>query len=68
MTKVNIGTINKDFNIGDLIFTLFSLGFLALIVLSVIWLLGSNKKRKNQLNNIENKIDALSEKVNKRND
>lgn len=65
---MNIGMHNGYFNVGDLIFTLFSFGFLALIIVSVIWLLSSNKKHTNQLNNIENKIDALSEKVNKQND
>ena len=65
---MSLGTFNKNLNVGDLIFTLFSLGILAIIIISVIWLLSSNKKRKNQLDNIENKIDALSEKLTKRND
>lgn len=65
---MDIESVNEGINIGDLIITIVSFGFLAIIVILVIWFLSSNKKRKNQLNNIENKIDALSEKVNKHKD
>ena len=65
---MNIETVNEKFNIGDLIFTLFSFGALVLVVIVVIWLLMINKKRNDQLNNIEVKIDALTKKVNKQND
>lgn len=65
---MDVESVNESINLGDLIITLVSFGFLAIIVILVIWFLVSNKKRKNQLNSIENKIDALSEKVNKFND
>lgn len=65
---MDVESVNDGINLGDLIITLVSFGFLAIIVILVIWFLASNKKRKNQLNDIENKIDALSEKINKDND
>ena len=68
MDEQKLIAINSTINIGDVIFTLLSLGFVVLIVIVVIWLVSSNKKRKHQLTTIENKIDALSEKVNKHND
>ena len=68
MDVISIEVSKATINIGDLIFTFLSLGLFALIVIVVIWLLFSNKKRKHQLTAIDNKIDVLSEKANKRND
>ena len=65
---MDVESVNDGINLRDLINTIVSFGLLGIIVILVIWFLASNKKRKNQLNDIENKIDALSEKINKDND
>lgn len=54
--------------IGDIIFQLFSLGFLVLIIVLIVWLFRSYIKRKNQLDNLEKKINDINEQIKKGND
>lgn len=55
-------------NLGDVIFQLFSLLFIVGVFSLIISLVLSNKKRRNQLDTIEKKIDVLIQKQNKNNE
>jgi energy-converting hydrogenase Eha subunit H len=56
------------YNIGDILFQLFSFTFLVLILVLIVSLFRSFSKRKNQLNSIEKKIDSINEQIKKEND
>ncbi|OKL36863.1 DUF4083 domain-containing protein [Domibacillus mangrovi] len=51
----------SNFNIGDALFQLFFLGFLALIIVLIVSFFRSNKNRRSQLDRIEKKIDDMNE-------
>lgn len=55
--------MNSGINIGDVLVTLFSFGFLIIIAIIVVSLFRSNNKRKNQLDRVEQKIDDLNKQV-----
>ncbi|MDQ0229211.1 DUF4083 domain-containing protein [Metabacillus malikii] len=55
----------NSFNLGDALFQLFYLAFIVLIVVLIVSFLRSNKKRNNQLDRIEKKIDDMNQRVKK---
>lgn len=57
-----------SFRMGDVLYQLFSLGFLVLIILLIVWFIRSNIKRRNRLDSLEKKIDDINEKIKKGND
>ena len=59
--KINLETTNSTINFGDILFTLFSLGFTILIIALIVSLIRTNNKRKQQLDRIEKKIDDLNQ-------
>ncbi len=58
--KINLESVNRSINIGDIVATLFSLGFVVLVIFLIIQLFRTNNKRKQQLDRIEKKIDELN--------
>jgi len=54
----------SGFNLGDALFQLLSLAFIVLIIALIVSLFRSNKKRKNQLDRIEKKIDDMNQQIN----
>ena len=58
---MNLESINSTINLGDIVFTLFSLGFIALIIVLIVLFIRSNSKRKKQLDRIEKKMDNLNQ-------
>ena len=54
----------SGFNLGDALFQLFSLAFIVLIIVLIVSLFRSSKKRKNQLDRIEKKIDDMNQQIN----
>ncbi|SMQ80954.1 hypothetical protein SAMN05444673_4056 [Bacillus sp. OV166] len=56
---------SSSINVGDVIFQLINLGFLALAIIIVVSFFRSNKKRSNQLNRIEEKLNILTEEIKK---
>ena len=59
--KINLETTTSNFNLGDILFTLFSLGFTVLIIVLIVSLIRTNNKRKQQLDRIEKEIDNLNQ-------
>ncbi|MDX8361621.1 DUF4083 family protein [Cytobacillus sp. IB215316] len=57
-----------DVNLGDLIFQLFTFGSLILAIILIVLFIRSISKRRNQLDSIEKKVDAINERINKNND
>lgn len=57
--------MSSGMNMGDVLVTLFLIGFFIIIVFIVVWLFLSNKKRNNQLDRVEQKIDELNKQVKK---
>jgi len=58
--QMGIEPIIKTYNVGEILFTLISLGFIMLILALVVWVIRSGSKRKQQLDRIEKKIDNLN--------
>ncbi|MGM0845556.1 MAG: DUF4083 domain-containing protein [Bacillota bacterium] len=56
------------YNIGDILYQLFSFGFVILFIVLIVFLFRSFSKRRKQLNNIERKVDLLNDQVKKGND
>jgi len=56
---------SSSINVGDVIFQLINFGFLALAIIIVVSFFRSNKKRSNQLNRIEEKLNILTEEIKK---
>ncbi|MDQ0232604.1 DUF4083 domain-containing protein [Metabacillus malikii] len=52
-------------NIGDALFQLFYLAFIVLIVALIVSFFRSYKKRNNQLDRIEEKIDDVNQQLKK---
>ena len=52
-----------EYNWGDILFQLFSLGFLVIIIALIVMVFRTYFKRKNQLNNIEKKIDHINKQI-----
>lgn len=57
----NLETTKSIFNLGDILFTLFTLGFTVLIIVLIVSLVRTSNKRKQQLDRIEKKIDNLNQ-------
>jgi energy-converting hydrogenase Eha subunit H len=55
------------FNIGDILFQLFSFGFLILLIFLIVFLFRSFTRRGKQLDQLEKKVDSISERVNRNN-
>ena len=56
------GVILSGLNSGDVLFQLFSLAFIVLIIVLIVSFFRSNKKRNDQLNRIEKKIDDMNQR------
>lgn len=54
---------SSSINVGDIIFQLVNFGFLASAIIIVVSFFRSNKKRRNQLNRIEEKLNLLTEEI-----
>lgn len=52
-------------NWGDILFQLLNIAFLVLIVVLIVSFLRSNKRRRNQLDRLEQKMDEIQEQLNK---
>ena len=57
------GVILSGLNSGDVLFQLFLLAFIVLIIVLIVSFFRSNKKRKDQLNRIEKKIDDMNQGI-----
>lgn len=57
-----------EYNLGDIIFQLISIGSLVTIIALIVVVFRTYNKRKNQLNNIEKKIDHINEQINRSKD
>ncbi|MFZ0447595.1 MAG: DUF4083 domain-containing protein [Bacillus sp. (in: firmicutes)] len=55
----------SGFNLGDALFQLISLAFIVLIIVLIMSFFRSNKKRNDQLNRIEKKIDDMNQGIKK---
>ncbi len=53
----------SSFNLGDAIYQLISFIILILIIVFLVRLFRTFSKRRNQLDRIEKKVDALDEKI-----
>ncbi|RJR08247.1 DUF4083 domain-containing protein [Candidatus Parcubacteria bacterium] len=51
------------FNLGDALFQLFGVGFLALLVFIVAFVFRSIKQRTIQLNRLEEKVEKLNKEI-----
>ncbi|MBS4195063.1 DUF4083 domain-containing protein [Lederbergia citri] len=49
---------------GDVLFQLFSIGYIVLIIILIVFLVLTFSKRKHQLDRIEKKLDAINERIN----
>ena len=62
----NLGdVVLSGLNSGDVLFQLFSLAFIGLIIVLIVSFFRSNKKRKDQLNRIEKKMDDMNQRIKK---
>ena len=59
------GIMLSGFNLGDVLFQLFSLAFIVLIIVLIVSFFRSNKKWKDQLNRIEKKMDDMNQGIKK---
>jgi uncharacterized membrane protein YciS (DUF1049 family) len=55
----------SNFSLGDALYQLFAFGFLVMIIVLIVSFFRSNKKRRNQLDKIEKKIDDMNEQLKK---
>ncbi|MGE7603432.1 resistance to Congo red protein [Peribacillus sp. NPDC097675] len=53
----------SSFNIGDMLYQLFFIGFIVLIICLIVSIFRSSKKRRMQMDRLEEKIDALNEQL-----
>lgn len=51
------------FNLGDALFQLLMLGVLIITIVLIVRLFRSFSKRKDQLDNIEKKLDVINEQI-----
>ncbi|MEH7374462.1 DUF4083 domain-containing protein [Neobacillus drentensis] len=58
---------SSTINVGDIIFQLIYFGFLVLFIILIVSYFRSNKKRWNQLDRIEEKLNLLTEEIKKLN-
>jgi large-conductance mechanosensitive channel len=56
---------SSSINVGDIIFQLVNFGFFGIAIIIVVSFFRSNKKRRNQLNRIEEKLNLLTEEIKK---
>ena len=56
------GVVLSGLNSRDVLFQLFLLAFIVLIIVLIVSFFRSNKKRKDQLNRIEKKIDDMNQR------
>lgn len=59
------GVVLSGLNSGDVLFQLFLLAFIGLIIALIVSFFRSNKKRKDQLNRIEKKMDDMNQLIKK---
>ena len=59
------GIMLSGFNLGDVLFQLFSLAFIVLIIVLIVSFFRSNKKRNDQLKRIEQKMDDMNQGIKK---
>ena len=57
------GVVLSGLNSGDVLFQLFLLAFIVLIIVLIVSFFRSNKKRKDQLNRIEKKMDDMNQGI-----
>lgn len=57
-----------EYNWGGILFQLVSLGFLVIIIALIVMVFRTYFKRKNQLNNIEKKINHINEQIKRNKD
>jgi sensor domain CHASE-containing protein len=57
------GVFLSGLNSGDVFFQLFLLAFIVLIIVLIVSFFRSNKKRNDQLNRIEKKIDDMNQGI-----
>ena len=57
------GVVLSGLNSGDVLFQLFLLAFIVLIIVLIVSFFRSNKKRNDQLNRIEKKIDDMNQGI-----
>ena len=57
------GVVLSGLNSGDVLFQLFSLAFIVLIIVLIVSFFRSNKKRNDQLNRIEKKMDDMNQGI-----
>ena len=55
----------SGFNLGDALFQLISFAFIVLIIVLIMSFFRYNKKRNDQLNRIEKKIDDMNQGIKK---
>ncbi|MEW4283586.1 DUF4083 domain-containing protein [Priestia koreensis] len=56
----------STFNVGDAIYQLVFLALLVFVIYFIVAFFRSNKKRKTQLDRIEQKIQGVEERLNKK--
>ncbi|CAG9621292.1 DUF4083 domain-containing protein [Sutcliffiella rhizosphaerae] len=56
-----------SFTLGDALFQLFSIGLVVLIIVLIMSFFRSNKKRKNQLDRMKQKINEIDAQIKKGN-
>lgn len=58
---MDLETTSNSFNLGDILFTVVSIGFLILLVVLVVLLIRASNNRKKRLDRIEEKLDKLND-------
>lgn len=56
----------SGFHIGDMLMQLLFLGFIALIITLIVTFIRTSKRRKHQLDRLEEKVDSIENKLNSR--
>jgi uncharacterized protein YoxC len=59
------GIMLSGFNLGDALFRLIALAFIVLIIVLIMSFFRYNKKRNDQLNRIEQKMDDMNQGIKK---
>ncbi|WP_256941426.1 DUF4083 domain-containing protein, partial [Bacillus sp. EAC] len=58
---------SSSINVGDIIYQLVILGFFAFIIILIVSYFRTNKKRRSQLDRIEENLNLLTEEIKKSN-
>lgn len=62
MDWILLASISR-FHIGDMLAQIFFLGFIVLIIILIVTFILSSKKRKHQLDRLEEKVDSIVNKL-----